>query len=175
MRNQHIVGLALTLVFGDLLVGCSTQKVAAHRSYMLGTNGTVEATFDERHRVRELQQFNTDHLLKLRVAIVYAKQDVKRLAVFDSTGRQVSATVFTANTESNTGRGSDEPSPGWDIREDRDWSGMPGEIHDTITWYCGDDLLYRLKRIWSDDRSRVYYEATGSSGVILFTNTYVEK
>jgi hypothetical protein len=129
MRNQHIVGLSLTLVFGGFLMGCSIPKVAAHRSYMLGTNGTVEATFDERHRVRELQQFNTDHSLKLRVAIIYAKRDVKRLAVFDSTGRQVSATVFTANTESNTGRGSDEPSPGWDIREDRDWSGKNQENH----------------------------------------------
>ena len=165
----------MTLVFGGLVESCSTQKVAAHRSYMLGTNGTVEATFDEQRRVRELQQFNADHSLKLRVAIVYAKRDIKRLTVFDSKGWQVCATAFTSNTESNTGRGSDEPSPGWDIRTDSNWSGMPGDIHDTITWYCGDDLLYRLKRTWPDDRSHVYYEVTGPSGVILFTNTYLEK
>jgi hypothetical protein len=172
MRTQCLIGLTLALILGGLAAGCSTRNSEAHKSISLATGGTLEATFDRQRRVQSFRQFNPDQSLKLSVAIVYIRRDIERLQVFDSKGREVCRSVFTSNSESSTGRGSDETSPGWDIRTEGNWSGMPGDIHDTISWFCGDDLLYRLKRTWPDDRSRVYYEVAGPSGVILFTNTY---
>jgi hypothetical protein len=175
MRTKSLIEFALTMALCGLLTDCSTQNLAKHKTYSLDKGGILEATFDKQRRVQEFRQFNADHSLKLSVTIVYARRDIKRLSVFDSKGRQVWVSVFTSNSESSTGRGSGEPSPGWDIREGGNWSGMPGNIYDTKSWYCDDDLLYRLKRTWPDDRSRIYYEVMGPSGVMLFTNTYVER
>jgi hypothetical protein len=175
MRAPCSIETALALIiFGALAGGCSLQKTV-RREFSLGTNGTLIATFDPQRRVRALRQLNPDHSLKLRVDIVYGKRDIQRLLVFDSRGRQVWESVFTSNSVSSSGRGSGVPPRGWEIREESNWSGMPGDVHDTHSWFCGDELLYRVHRTWPDDRSRVYYEASGPSGVILFTNTYTEK
>ena len=171
MRTKSLIEFALTLALCGLLTDCSTQNLAKHKTYSLDKGGILETTFDKQRRVKEFRQFNEDQSLKLSVTIVYARRDIKQLSVFDSRGHQVWTSVFSSNSESTSGRSSDGPS-GWEVREDRNSSGMPGDVHDTISWFCGDDLLYRLKRTWPDDRSRVYYEVAGPSGVILFTNTY---
>jgi len=166
--------LALLMVVSTI-AGCSQLKTETRREFSLGTNGTLLATFDSQRRVRDLRQFNPDQSLKLKVSMIYAKRDIQHLLVFDPQGRKVWESTFTSNSDSGSGRSSDVPSPGWEIRMQSDWSGMPGDIHDIQSWFCGDGLLYRVHRTWPDDRSRVFYEITGPSGVILFTNTYIEK
>jgi hypothetical protein len=175
MRPQYLLTLVLTLIIVGFCASCSRPKAEAHRTYSVGTSGTVIVTCDGQQRVLEVRQFNPDQSLKLSITIIYAKRDIERLSVFDSKGRQVWRSVFTSSGASGRGRDSEVPSPGWDIRTEGNYSGVPGDIHNTTSWFCGDDLLYRLKRTWPDDRSRVYYEVAGPSGVILFTNSYSER
>ena len=165
----------LAFLIACTFAGCSQPKAEVRREFSLGTNGTLIATIDSHRRVRELRQFNPDQSLKLKVSLIYAERDIQQLLVFDPQGRKVWQSIFTSNTDSGSRRSSDVLSPGWDIRMQGDWSGRFGDIHDTRSWFCGDDLLYRVHRTWPDDRSRVLYEVSGPSGVLLFTNTYKEK
>ena len=175
MQTPSSGGSVLALLIATTIAGCSHYKIEARREFSLGTNGTLLATFDSQRRVRELRQFNPDQSLKLEVRIIYAKRDMRQLLVFDPQGHKVSASIFTSYSDSFSGPSSGVPSPGWEIRVKNDWSGMPGDIHDTHSWFCGESLLYRVHRTWPDDRSHVFYEVTGPSGVVLFTNTYVAK
>ncbi len=168
-------GFVLALLIVCAVVGCSQPETEVRREFSLGTNGTLLATFDSQRRVRELRQFKPDQSLKLKISLIYGERDIQQLSVYDPQDRKVWESTFTSNSDSGSGRSSDVPSPGWEIRMQSDWSGMPGDIHDTRSWFCGDDLLYRVHRTWPDDRSRVFYSVTGPSGVILFTNTYTEK
>jgi hypothetical protein len=168
-------GLVLAFLMACTIAGCFKPKMKVERKFSLGTNGTLLAAVDSQGRVQELRQFNPDQSLKLKVGLMYAERDIQQLLVFDSQGRKVWESNFTSGSISGSGRNSDLPSPGWEIRMQSDWSGRPGDIHDTVSWFCEDDLLYRVHRTWPDDRSRVRYEITGPSGVILFTNTYKER
>ena len=165
----------LLAIVAGLLAGCMHHKTASAQKFSLGTNGSLLVSFDEQRRVQEFKQFYADGTLKLRVSIAYAERDAQRFTVFDSSDRKVWETTFTSFTESGSGRGSDVPDPGWEIRYRNDWSGMLGNVHDTRAWHCGADLLYRVHRSWPDDRSYVRYEVSGPTGIILFTNTYVER
>jgi len=169
------VVFVLALLTVCTIAGCSRSKLEPRQEFSLGTNGALLVSFDSQRRVRELRHFKPDQSLKLKLSLIYAERDIQQLLVFDPQDRKVWESTFTSNSNSGSGRSSDVPSPGWEIRMQRDWSGMPGDIHDTRSWFCGDDLLYRVHRTWPDDRSRVLYEVTGPSGVILFTNTYMKK
>ena len=175
MRASWPIQALLAYMLLSVPTGCSLRDVQEHREFSLGTNGTIVAVLDAQRRVRELRHYKPDQSLKLRVRNTYGKRDMERLVVFDPQGHKVWESRFTSSSEISSGRGSEAPSPGWDIREDSDYSGAPGDVHDRRSWYCGDDLLFRVRRTWPDDRSRVYYEVTGPSGVLLFTNTYAEK
>jgi len=167
------VALVLGVILLSAAVGCS-PKVQSRRELSLGTNGTLVAAFDSQGRVHGLRHYNPDRSLKLSVDITYGKRDMQRLTVFEPRGHQVWETRYTSSSEIHGGRGSDVPSPGWEIRAESHSSGTPGDIHDTRSWYCGDDLLFRVHRTWPDDKGRVHYVVTGPSGVILFTNTYAK-
>jgi hypothetical protein len=177
--KTRLLPFVIGLIGVGLIVGCSSLKIGRSQEYSAGSKGTFTATFDAKHRVHELRQFNADHSLKLKVGLEYGRRDLKRLTVFDSNDHKISRSVFASTSIIFSGRDSEIPSPGWEIRSDSSSSGMPGDIHDTISWYCigdgGEDLLYRVKRTWPDDRTRVYYEVAGPFGVILFTNTYTER
>ncbi len=167
-------GLALlALILLGASAGCSPQETLVRRKISLGTNGSIVVTSDSHQRVRELRQFKADRSLKLKVKITYAQRDIERLLVFDPHGQEVWHSVFASNSETSGGHKVD--SLGWEVREEGEWSGQRGEIHDSKSWFCGDELLYRVHRTWPDDRSRVHYEVSGPSGVLLFTNTYAEK
>jgi hypothetical protein len=175
MQASFSIQALLGLIILSLTAGCSLKETQVRREFSLGTNGSLVARFDTQRRVREFRQYRPDQSLKLRVDILYGKRDMQRLLVFDHRGHRVWKSDFTSDTESSTGRGSEVPSPGWEIRTESNWGGAPGDIHDTRSWFCGNDLLYRVHRTWPDDRSRVHYEVVGPSGVILFTNSYSEK
>ena len=175
MTTRYKTRVLTVLVACALMAGCSLRKAPENREYSLGTNGTLVVAFDSQRRVRELRQFNRDGSPKLRAMLVYGTRDMQQFVVFDAKNREVAKTAFSAGSQSSTGRGSEIPSPGWDIRVESSWNGMPGDIHDTVSWFCTDQLLYRVRRTWPDDRSRVHYEITGPSGIILFTNSYIER
>jgi hypothetical protein len=175
MRASWPIQEVLAYLLLSAATGCSLREVQEHQEFSLGTNGTIIAVLDGQRRVRELRHYKPDQSLKLRVGITYRKRDMERLVVFDPRGHHMWESRFTSSSEASSGPGSEVPSPGWGIRETSDYSGAPGDVHDRRSWYCGDDLLFRVHRTWPDDRSRVYYEVTGPSGVLLFTNTYTEK
>lgn len=81
-------------------------------------------------------------------------------------------TVFAPGKISSTGRNSETASPGREIMFRSDESGLPGDIWRDTSWRYDEGILYRVYQVWSDDRSRVDYQVTGPSGIILFTNTY---
>ena len=130
MRAIPSIGLLLVFVILALLTGCSSSKTELRREFSLGTNGNVLATFDKQQRVRELKQLYSNQSLKLKVSLSYSQRDLKCLLVFDPKGRKVWETVFDSDGVSGTGRNSDVPSPGWEVRMENNWSGRSGDVHD---------------------------------------------
>jgi hypothetical protein len=174
MTTRSKVRFAL-LIAATLVLGCSTRKAPEHREYSLGANGILAVAYDSEHRVRELRQLGPDGSPKLRVVLVYGNRDLQRFSVYDPKHQKVWESVFGAEGDGSSGRDSEVASPGWEIHYETAWSGVRGDIHDTRSWFCGEQLLYRIRRTWPDDRSRVYYEISGPTGLLLFTNTYVER
>ena len=107
---------------------------------------------------------NTDAFLFVQVTGV---------RVFDPAGNRLYETDFAPGTISSAGRNSETPSPGWEIMFRSDESGSPGDIWRDTSWRYDEGILYRVYQVWSDDRSRVDYQVTGPSGIILLTNTIV--
>jgi hypothetical protein len=169
MRLQIQLAPVLVIGLAALAASCSAPR----REISLGTSGSLVVTFDSQQRVRSFSQFRADRSLKLKVKIDYGHRDINRLLVFASRRRQVWESKFTPGASSSCGSG--EVAPGCGVKAQQDWSGRPGDIHDTRSWLCGGEILYKVHRTWPDDRSRVHYEVTGPSGIVLYTNTYLEK
>lgn len=170
MSSRHFkVTVAMALVLAFAIAG-GLLRYGRRTEFSLGKDGTLAVAYDFQRRVREFQQIYPDGRLKLRVEIDYKGRDIYRFQVFDAAGARANETVFSA-----TGvKASSAMSSPCDIRLESSSSNEQGGVLRSVSWFDGSDLLYRVKQRWADDRSRVDYEATGPSGIVLFTNRYVQ-
>jgi hypothetical protein len=161
LRFKFLIGLLGAIMVWN--AGCAVCEGSPDKQYSLGTNGTFTVTFDRQGRPRELQLFKPDQSPKLKALLAYKERDLSRFTVFNPQNQKIWQGVFTAEGESEGGT---------KIHSNISWESSEGGLQDTVSWFCGGELLYRLKKSWPEDRSTVTYEATGPAGIILFTNTY---
>lgn len=165
-RLKITVAMALVLA---VAIAWGLLRIGRRAEFSLGKDGTLAVAYDFRRRVREFQQMYPGGRLKLRVEIDYSGRDIERFQVFDATGARANETVFSA-----TGVRASSAMMSPSVRLESSSSSEPGDVRRDVSWFYGSDLLYRVKQRWADDRSRVDYEATGPSGIVLFTNRYVQ-
>jgi len=97
MHSPCSGGFVLAFLAACIVAGCSQPRTEVRREFSLGTNGTVLATVDSQHRIREFSQFKPDRSLKLKVSLIYGERDIQKFLVFDSQGREVWKSTFTSN------------------------------------------------------------------------------